>query len=154
MRSSIPYVCASNAFIVFASCLSVWEATADLVVLSFVASSDFVLSSAFPTLSSRSSTSFSRCSIFSYSSLLYPSWSNMSFWSWVTSLSRSFIQTTIYLFVSSWANLTRIASSAISLTVSSNLFPAVWTTCMESSALFFHVLSSFCTASILATNAA
>jgi hypothetical protein len=44
-RSFRPFVCASNAFIVLASCFSDWVATADLVVFCLVASSGLAFSS-------------------------------------------------------------------------------------------------------------
>jgi hypothetical protein len=73
MRLSNPFAFFSNAFRVSASYFSCWDAAADLVALWVVVSSYRAFSSALTTLSSRSSTSFSRCPIVCCCSLYRPS---------------------------------------------------------------------------------
>ena len=123
-------------------------------LLVVMASCLFVLSSAFTTLSSRSSTNFSRWDILFYWTLFRSFWSSMSVCSYVISPSIARHSSLRALFLSSWSNLTSTAVSYISDTFFSKALPAVCTTSMDAYASVCHANAAFCFVSTFDTNVA
>ena len=126
----------------------------DRVDLVVVAAGLLALSSAAAMRPTKSSTSFSKCSILAYCSWCTSLWSRMSDYSYVISPSISRSLSLVWLCLSSCSSLTSTAASPFSRTVSSKLLPAVWTVLMEASASFFHDSSYRWVATRLAMNAA
>ncbi len=104
----------------------------------------FARSSAFTTLASRSSTSFSRWVILFCCTWFKSFYSTISRCNYVISPSIVLQSSFSALFLSCWSSLTSTVASPISVTLFSRAFPAVWTTLMDFSASVCHANDAFC----------